>query len=96
MQYDFNVLEVSADNYIKSGNFKDAMAIYFFMADGDPSLDGGHLGERLAYCYRALGDIHAAKYWYGRALEENPEVYKGCSKSITELGDVSIDRLIGA
>ena len=44
------------------------------MADGDPSLDGGYLGERIAECYEALQDPYSARYWYGRAVEENPEV----------------------
>lgn len=47
--------------------------IYLFMgADGDQSLDAGYLGERLGECYENLGDLHAAKYWYGRAVEESP------------------------
>ena len=44
------------------------------MADGDPSLDAGYLGEKIAECYEALGDPYSARYWYGRAVEENPEV----------------------
>ena len=74
MKYDFNVLERRARELIKEGNIKDAMKIYFFMSDGDPSLDAGYLGERLGECYEALGEFAAAKYWYGRAVEENPEV----------------------
>lgn len=74
MSYDFNALERIADKLIASGRYPDAIKIYLFMADGDTSLDGGYLGERLGKCYEALGDFHAARYWYGRAVEENPAV----------------------
>jgi len=89
-QHDFNDLEIAAERHLKAGEVRKALAIYFFMADGDPSLDGGHLGERIATCYRALGEAHAAKYWYGRAIEENPEVNAGCADRIRELGDLDI------
>jgi hypothetical protein len=57
----------------------DALRIYYFMSDGDPSLDGGYLGKRIAQCYEALGELDAAKYWYGRAIEENPVVNSDCA-----------------
>ena len=72
--YDFNVLEQKAKSLTKDGKYKDALKLYFFMADGDNALDGGHLGERIGYCYEMLGDLAAAKYWYGRAVEENPDI----------------------
>ena len=81
MKYDFNVLERTAMNLIASGRHRDAMKIYLFMADGDSSLDGGYLGERLGECYEALGDIHAARYWYGRAVEENPDLRIGSAEA---------------
>ncbi len=91
---DFNRLEIAASGYFKSGAFHKALAIYFFMADGDQSLDAGYLAERIAACYQALGELHAAKYWYGRALEENPEVYASCADRIRELGDLDITSLL--
>jgi len=42
------------------------------MADGDRSLDGGYLAMRIGECHEAQGELHAARYWYGRAVEENP------------------------
>lgn len=93
-EYDFNDLEVSADRHMKGGRHRDALAIYFYMADGDPSLDAGHLAERIASCYRALNEPHAAKYWYGRALEENPEVHAICAERIKTLGDLDIEQLV--
>jgi len=74
LKYDFNVLERRAKELIEAGKVREAMKIYFFMSDGDPSLDGGYLGERLGECYEALGELAAARYWYGRAVEENPHV----------------------
>jgi hypothetical protein len=64
------------------------------MADGDPSLDGGYLGKRIAECHEALGDLHAAKYWYGRAIEENPIVRADCVKARANLGSLSIEGLL--
>lgn len=74
MRYDMNVLEQSAWKLAELGRYSDAIKIYLFMADGDPSLDGGWLGWRLGVCYEALGDLNAAYYWHGRAIEENPQV----------------------
>ncbi len=74
MKYDFNVLETRADELMKSGRPQDAIRIYFYMADGDPSLDGGYLGWKIALCYESMGQLYAAKYWHGRAFEENPQV----------------------
>jgi hypothetical protein len=62
------------------------------MADGDPSLDGGYLGMKIAECYEALGDLYAAKYWYHRAVEENP-ARDNCSEALKGLADVNIDEL---
>jgi hypothetical protein len=64
------------------------------MSDGDPSLDGGYLGKRIAQCYEALRDLPAAKYWYGRAIEENPVVRADCIEAQRNLGNVSIDDLL--
>ncbi|HUN44143.1 MAG TPA: hypothetical protein VMU81_27955 [Acetobacteraceae bacterium] len=72
--YDFNVFERRANELIAASRPKDAMAIYLFMADGDPSLDAGYLAERIGYCCELLGDQHAARWWYGRAVEENPGI----------------------
>ena len=74
MRMDFNVLEHRARELVESSRWREAMRIYLFMADGDPSLDTGYLGERIAECYEAIGDLYSARYWYGRAVEENPEV----------------------
>ena len=94
MGCDFNVLEMTAIRLKKEHRFQDALRIYYFMADGDPSLDGGYLGMRIAECYEALEQFHAAKYWYGRAIEENPVVNATCADSIKALGNVTIDDLL--
>ncbi len=39
--YDFNLLEKKAKEFVALGQFDKALRIYFFMADGDPSLDAG-------------------------------------------------------
>ncbi|MGE5271035.1 MAG: hypothetical protein ACM3JG_15340 [Thiohalocapsa sp.] len=61
MRYDFNVLERRAQELVAAARPQDAIRIYLFMADGDPSLDAGYLGKRLGECYERLGDLHAAK-----------------------------------
>lgn len=93
-RYDFNQLERTAKKFIDDGNAIDAIKIYLFMSDGDPSLDAGYLGERLGVCYEQLGDLHAAKYWYGRAVEENPEVRLEAKRAYERLSNVGIDHLM--
>lgn len=90
----FNDLERRAKDLIAIGKVSDAIKIYLFMADGDQSLDAGYLGERLGECYERIGDLHAAKYWYGRAVEENPEVRLTSAEARKRLRHVSIDPLL--
>lgn len=93
--YDFNHLERKAKDLIATGKAADAVKIYLFMADGDQSLDAGYLGERLAECYEKIGDLHAAKYWYGRAVEENPHVRLTSVAARKRLHEVSIEAFLG-
>ena len=95
MRYDFNVLEKKAEELMKSGRPNDAIRIYFLTADGDKSLDGGYLGQRIAECYESMGNFYAAKYWYGRAVEENPIVRVACVEARKRLDAlVNIDDLV--
>jgi tetratricopeptide (TPR) repeat protein len=94
MRYDFNVLERRAEELLAAGRARDAIRIYLFMADGDPSLDGGYLGKRLGESYERIGDLDAAKYWYGRAVEENPQVRLDCAAARKRLAHVTIDDLV--
>lgn len=93
--YDFNRLERQAKDLIATGKAADAIKIYLFMADGDQSLDAGYLGERLGECYEKIGDLHAAKYWYGRAVEENPDVRLTSVAARQRLHEVSIEAFLG-
>jgi tetratricopeptide (TPR) repeat protein len=92
-RYDFNVLEKVAEELIVSGRPQDAIKIYMFMGDGDQSLDAGYLGKRIGECYEALGDLHAAKYWYGRAVQENPSI-EHYIEARKRLEGVTIDTLV--
>lgn len=92
--YDFNKLEMLASAFRREGRIREALRIYFFMADGDPSLDAGYLGARLAECYECLGELDAARYWYGRSLEENPEVNAEAAEARKRLGEISIGDLL--
>lgn len=94
MRVDFNALEQRARELVESSRWKEAMRIYLFMADGDPSLDAGYLGEKIAECYEALGDPHSARYWYGRAVEENPEVRTKSVAARKRLSGFGIDDLV--
>src|ERR1041385_560580 len=94
MKYDFNTLEQRARELVEAGHVNDATRIYLFMADGDPSLDGGYLGKRLGECYERLGDLAAAKNWYGPAVEENPAGRGECGVARERLASVTIDDLI--
>lgn len=91
---DFNVLELAAVRHMEAGRYQEALQIYYYMANGDPSLDGGYLAKRMAQCYASLNNLRAAKYWYGRAIEENPVVNADCVEAMEKLGDMSIDDLL--
>jgi tetratricopeptide (TPR) repeat protein len=93
-KYDFNQLERSAAKLMELGRYSDALKIYFFMADGDNSLDAGWLGMKMGECYEGLGDPHAARYWYGRAVEENPEVRLSSKAAYERLGYISFDDVL--
>jgi len=95
MRYDFNPLERTALDMIAAGRVPDAIKIYLFMSDGDPSLDAGYLGTKLGECYELIGDFHAAKYWHGRAIEENPSVRLSSGEAVTRLAPhAGIDHLL--
>jgi hypothetical protein len=91
--YDFNVLERRASELHGSERDRDAMAIYLYMAEGDPSLDGGYLAMQIGACCERLGDLHSARWWYGRAVEENPTVSEYI-EARARLDGVSIDHLM--
>lgn len=74
MAYDPNVLEARATKLKEARRERDAMAVYLYMADGDPSLDAGYLAMQIGACCERLGDLHSARWWYGRAVEENPSI----------------------
>ncbi|MGZ8285409.1 MAG: hypothetical protein ACXW27_17000 [Allosphingosinicella sp.] len=94
MRYDFNRLESAAASLIEAGRHRDALRIYLFMADGDPSLDGGYLGGRIAQCHERLGEPDSARYFYARAVEENPQVRVDEAAARRRLGDISIADLV--
>jgi hypothetical protein len=41
-----------------------------------------------------MGDLHAAKYWYGRAIEENPHVRIDSREGRKRLEHVTIDHVV--
>jgi hypothetical protein len=94
MKYDFNKLEEKAKNFLALDLPHEAIKIYLYMADGDQSLDGGYLAKQIAQCSERMNDLHAAKYWYGRAVEENPEVRIDCVEARKRLASVTIDSLL--
>lgn len=71
---DPNEMQAFAERCVQAGRFEAAIAMFLHMAEGDPSLDGGSVGHALGECYEGLGNLHAARYWYGRAVEENPGI----------------------
>ncbi len=71
---DYNLLYYCANNAFQKGDYKEALAIYLFLATGDGSLEAGWTGSWIAKCYEKLGDLHSAKYWASRACEENPAI----------------------
>lgn len=91
---DFNELETAAGFFIQNEDFGKAICIYLSMADGDSSLDGGYIGEMLGRCYEAQNCLIAANYWFGRAIEENPEVRSYSIQARDRLKSVGIDSIM--
>ncbi|WP_428530520.1 hypothetical protein [Rhodopila sp.] len=91
---DFNALERVAAKAIHEQRFKDALRVYLFMSDGDPSRDAGYLAEHIGPCYETLNDIPAARFWYRRAVEENPEVRLESVAAVKRLGHERYDDLV--
>jgi hypothetical protein len=52
------------------------------------------LGEKIGECYESLGDIPAARYWYRRAVEENPQVRLTSVAARSRLGEENFDELV--
>lgn len=94
MPYHFNLFERSAIRLKELGRWQDAMEVYLFMADGDPSLDAGYLGTRIAECYEAMGRPREAKYWHGRAVEENPGERVDSEEALRRIGELPIEHLL--
>jgi hypothetical protein len=72
--------------FMEAGNYQSALNVLFEMADGDPSLEGGWCGFKIGECYENLGHMMAARYWYGRAAEENPGIsaYKAARERLED------------
>lgn len=94
MDYDFNMLERRAEELIRAGRLREAMQIYYFMADGDPSLDDGYLGMKLGECYEALGELQAARFWYRRAVEENSDARPSCALALERLAGADLTGIL--
>ncbi len=92
---DSNDMQAFADRCVRMKRYDTAIAMYLHMAEGDPSLDGGSLGHAIGACYEGLGNLHAARYWYGRAVEENPAVdlYR---RDYERMADVKAEDLVTA
>jgi tetratricopeptide (TPR) repeat protein len=87
-------LETSAMELLQRGRTADALKIFYRLAEGDPSLDGGYLGWRIGQCYEALGDLNAAHYWHTRAVEINPAVRTLSVEALKRIGDPALDELL--
>lgn len=92
--FDIHVLEASAIELLQRGRPADALKIFYRLAEGNASLDGGYLGSRIGQCYEALGDPNAARYWYGRAVEENPSLGSVSAEALRRIGEVCLDDLL--
>ena len=96
MEYDLNLIEKAANELERKGKYEDSIKLYLYMAAGDDSLDGGYIGKRLGELYEATNDLHAAVYWYGRAVDENPEVRVDCKEALERLRHVGIRDIVSS
>jgi hypothetical protein len=73
-ELDFTKISTFANRLEEIGKYSEAIKIYYCLCDGDSSLEAGYFAHRISTCYEKLGDNFAAKYWAGRAVEENPTI----------------------
>jgi hypothetical protein len=88
-----NSLELTARQFKEIGRFGDALRIYYFMAEGDRSLDAGSLASKIGECHEAIGELNAAKFWFGRAVEENPG-FEHFREQLSRVADVNVSDLL--
>lgn len=93
-KYDQGALDASAMELLRRGRPADALKIFYHLAETDLSLDGGYLGWRIGQCYEALGDIHAARYWHVRAVEQNPAIRTLSADALERIGRPALDELL--
>lgn len=93
MRYEPNYISRTAKSKQEKGEFSDAIKIYLEMADGDPSLDVVYLAMRLGECYESMSDLFTARFWYGRAVEENPTIEE-YAEARKRLEDINLDSIL--
>jgi tetratricopeptide (TPR) repeat protein len=90
---DVNAAMAAASSLRETERNQEAIELYLFLADGDASLDAGWLAVQLAECYESLGRLSEARYWAGRAEEENPTLWDRV-ETRNRLGPVKIDHIL--
>ena len=90
---DYNLMLFCAHRAFSEENFRNALAIYLFLAEKDPSLEGGSTADNISRCYEKMGDAYSAKYWARLAFEENPDIdiYK---ERLNQFQSVNTDSII--
>ena len=88
------ILQSSGMELLQRGRPADALKIFYRLAEGDISLEGGYLGWRIGQCYEALGDLNAARYWHDRAVKENPRLRTLSAEALQRIGEISLDDLL--
>lgn len=89
---DFTKISTLAYELEGVGKYSEAIKIYYCLCDGDSSLEAGYFAQRISICYEKLGDNFAAKYWAGRAVEENPTIdqYNEQRKKFSSVGILNL------
>ncbi len=82
------------DDRMEKGEYRRAAARFYALMDGDPSLEAGCNAEKLAACYDAMGEVQPARYWYRRAVEENPETHQHARARRQILEAHNVDHLV--
>lgn len=91
---EMSALQSSANELLQRGRPADALKIFYCLAEGDATLDGGYLGWRIGQCYEALGELSAARYWHSRAVSENPALRTLSAEALKRIGVPSLDDLL--
>jgi hypothetical protein len=90
---DLNNIVAKIDKLIHEERYNDALFLLYYISIDDPSLEAGYYAYLIGKCYEETNNITGARFWYKRAVEENPEVTQ-YSSALDRTEEMDIESMI--